>query len=343
MLKKILSASLAFMMMSAMLVGCEGEKNEANKDGAVPSKAPVPSEAPAPSEKEAVNDTEAPSGEVSYVNASGEAFPITLLSSGRDVTGGAFDARYAGVNNAFAAVMAGAAKQEGSFVCSPLSLEIALQVLSNGGDEETSRILLESICPGMTREEANMSAAKLIAMLTESEGVNISSAVMVNKYMRLCEDFANNAADSFKASVGALDFSDPKAALEEINGWVEKNTDGMIKQLLDNIEPDTAVVILNALTFKLDWEKPFTALRELSDFKGEKGLEKVGMIQTSGEFEYGEFAEGQVVLIPYKGGEYAMAVMLPEYDADPADTLAALIGRLGECDTAKVFLKMPKI
>lgn len=331
MLKKILSASLAFMMMSTMLVGCDND----DRNNAEPSSAAPDNTVPA--------DTAVPADNgVSYVNEAGMSYPISLLSSGMASTAAEFDPRIAEANNAFAITMLKAFDKEGSFVCSPLSLSIALKVLANGGDEETSRILLNAVCPGITREEVNFCTEKLISMLTKNEDISINSAVIVDRNMRLCEKFANIAADHYRASVGALDFSDPETALAEINGWVEKNTDGLIKELLDEVGADTSIVILNALTMKLDWAKPFTAMRELTEFNGVNGKEYVGMIQSAGDYGYGEFYEGRMALIPYAGGDYAMAVVLPNEGFTPSEALSALISRIDDCDTADVFVKMPK-
>lgn len=323
MLKKLLSMSLAVMMMSTACWGCNNEGGGASPDDTAADNG--------------THDSDA------YVNKSGEAFPITMLSSSESDIKPVYDPRYTEANHRFVSSMLAALDGNENAVFSPLSLQIALQVLANGADDETAEKLLSAVCPGLTLDEVNESAESLIAMIGEDGGVNIENAVVYNDILQINKRFANTAADRYAASVGALDFSDPAAALAKINGWIEQNTDGLIKELIDELGPDTAVVIMNALTLKLDWAKPFTALRGLEEFNGSKGTEQTGFIQSSGKYSYGEFEEGRTAVVPYNGGKYAMAIMLPEKGYSPIEAASVLIPRIGECEETGVFVKMPKI
>lgn len=321
MLKKILSIALA-VIMAAALVGCKSEGNE-----------PAAEQQPAKD------------GEV-YMNKPGVAVPLSVHVSDESIIDSAeYNVKYTGCNQEFSVRMLKAMDPGKNVIFSPLSLQIALQILANGGDEETMNVLLSEVVPGMTREEVNVSSARLIASLMESKGVNINSAVIINDALRLNQKFANTAADYYRAACGALDFSDPVAALNEINGWVKENTHGLIEKLLDEDEigADTAIVILNALTLELNWAEPFTAMRGLSTFYGLNGEEHIGMIRSTNEYAYGSFDEGSMAIIPYEGGEYAMAVILPVKELTPCDAVEALLPRINDCTPSAVFVEMPKV
>lgn len=322
-MKRILLISLAIVMTAAFM-GCTGTVS------------------PSPAEQTTEVPTSMP---VSSINEKGQIVPLSVfISDENKLSSAQFDPRYKDANNDFAITMINAMDEGWTGVFSPLSLQIALQILANGGDPDIAYDLLSEICPGMTMDVVNESSAKLISLFLESKGVSISNAVIVDKMSALCEEFANKAADYYRASVGALDFSDPEAALAEVNRWVEENTDGLIKELLDELEDDTSVVILNALTLKLDWEKQFTAMRELTEFNGANGkTQLVGMIQKTDKMQYGEFEQGQMAIVPYVGNEYAMAVILPAYGFSPAEAAASILGRTDECSEKAVFLSMPKI
>ena len=323
MLKRIISLLLV-LTLSAAAVGCSQHVQ------------------PAPDAEAAKPTQSSDSGK--YLNAAGESLPITLLaSSGSAAQGKEFNALYAAANNAFAGTLLQAASDKGSCVVSPLSLEIALQLLANGGDEETQEKLLSAICPGLTKEDVNNSCAKLIEMLASGKGVTVNNAVVAHNAYRINSEFAAVAADYFRSSVGAIDFSDTNKALKQINGWVRDNTDGLIDNLLDDLPPSTAIVLLNALTLELEWDKPFSLLREMMEFQGMNGVGKASVIRSTGEFSYGEFAEGKMALIPYAGGEYAMAVVLPDKAFTPAEAASALMMKISECRTAVVDIRMPKV
>lgn len=315
MIKKILSVSLAVLMAATCAACTVTEKEEPDL------------------------------AHTAYINAKGEATPLSIRVKDRDILEKAiYDEAYTGVNNDFAILMTNAMPENFTGVYSPLSLQIALQILAMGGDEKTCDLLLSEVCPGMTRKDIEISSAALIAKLTKSAGVSINSAVAVNSAYRVCEEFANSAADHYLASVGTVDFSNPDKALQEINGWVEKNTDGLVKELISRVGPDTAVVILNALTLKLNWKTQFTAMRGLIDFKDVNGnVQSAPEIKLVTDLMYGSFDEGEMAILPYEGEEYAMALILPAEGISAAKAATALMGRYDECSPHKTCVRMPKI
>lgn len=322
MLKRILSMSMA-ILLSASLFGCSNAADAENQPSDTTDKPPV--------------------YDVKCVNEPGQPLPISMYASAKASSAESdYDMKYTDANHSFAATMLNAVGDGYTGVFSPLSLQIALQVLFNGGDEATAQKFIDAVCPGMTMEEINASSAKLIALLSESDGVNINSAVIASKYSGICESFADAAADYYRASVGALDFSDPQASLKQINSWISDNTNGLIDNLLDHLDKDTVLVILNALTLDLNWETPFTVATEPSAFNGANGSEQAIMLSSSGEYLYGNFDDGQMAIIPYMGDEYAMAVILPSEGVSPAAAASSLMNHISDCEASKVAVKMPK-
>ncbi|KAL3310240.1 Serpin peptidase inhibitor, clade B (Ovalbumin), member [Cichlidogyrus casuarinus] len=51
--------------------------------------------------------------------------------------------------------------------------------------------------------------------------------------------------------------------IDTINAWVEKNTNGMIKNFLQEIPFDTAMLLMNTLYFKGQWEKTLDPVRNV--------------------------------------------------------------------------------
>lgn len=314
MFKRFLCVSLAVIMAAAMF-GCSG-----------------------------VNGGNNSVQNASFINTAGKSVPIRIYTSGEEPGAEAeYNSLFTEANTDFAIRMINAADVKDTCVFSPLSLQTALLMLANGGDEKTAKDLLDSVVPGMTKDEVNNSGTKLISLLTSAEGFGMSNTVIANCAYEVNRKFAQTVGDCYRASVGALDFSDPSKATREVNKWISQNTNEQINDLLDDLGQETVMVLLNALTLKLDWKTPFMAMRELSEFHGSKGVESVGMIQSSSTVEYGAFDQGEIVIVPYKGGDFNMAVMLPKEGLSPAEAAAALIERINDCKTEDVLLKMPKV
>lgn len=322
MFRKFICFALAAVFALAC-VGC-GKKT---------AEEPAPKTSPAPD-----------SHRITYLNTQGTIAPLAMYpGSSRVAIAPSLTDAYKAANAVFAQTMLSAVQEGWTGVFSPISLQIAIELLADGSDDATASKLLDAVCPGMTREDVNTLTARFISDIAASNGVTINSAVVVSNAYMLAEKFAHDAADYYRASVGALDFSDPGAALAEINNWASQNTKGLVKNLLDQVGPDTAIVLLNALTVDLKWEEPFYALRELIEFKGSKTSSSVGAIGVSGNFDYGKFDEGQMVIVPYAGGEFAAALILPNEGADPIAAAKALIGKYDSCTGSDIIIKMPKL
>ena len=321
MFKKIMSIALAAMMCTAFF-GCAGSNQNV----------PDPTEVPADSKK------------ATYLNEIGTVAPIALYASGNRIrTVSTLSEAYLNADSAFTLNMLRAMQDDWTGVFSPISIQIALEVLANGGDAETAQKLLDILCPGMTKDDVNMNAARLLSIIAKSKGVNMNTAVVVNNAYKLSQAFANKAADYYSAAVGALDFSDPAAATKQINDWIAENTDGLIKNMLEELGSDTAIVIMDALTLNLEWEERFYALREIEEFHGTKGVQTTSMMAVSGSFSYGKFDSGEIVTLPYSGGEIAMAVLLPSKGLSLREGIEALLPEVANCKTAEVVVKMPQM
>ena len=54
-----------------------------------------------------------------------------------------------------------------------------------------------------------------------------------------------------------LDYGKSKKEItwDEINEWVERETDGMIPRILDHLDDDSLMVLVNTLAFQADWKE----------------------------------------------------------------------------------------
>lgn len=87
------------------------------------------------------------------------------------------------------------------------------------------------------------------------------------------KDYVNKVSENFGAELDNLDFSDPVAAVEKINSWVNDKTHKMIPKLLspDNVSEDTAAVLVNTVYFESAWNNKWTVLGEKEKFTNSDG------------------------------------------------------------------------
>ncbi|XP_026083768.1 leukocyte elastase inhibitor-like isoform X1 [Carassius auratus] len=145
------------------------------------------------------------------------------------------------------------------------------------------------------------------------------------------EKFLNDAKRYYEAGLEEVDFMKKfDAARVNINKWVEKNTQGKIKDLLPqgSIDDLTRLVLVNAIYFKGNWEKKFPkeATRD-GQFKLNKTRTKpVKMMTQKAEFPLAFIPElnSQVLELPYVGKNLSMLIILPSEIQDETTGLQKL-------------------
>lgn len=150
----------------------------------------------------------------------------------------------------------------------------------------------------------------------------------------------------------------PEPACDKINREVSKATKGMIPRLVDpsDLGADTAIVLLNAIYFKSNWEKKFDIAPSsrnpnTKNFTLVDGTQiHTDIIQSyNRDLQYAENDKFQVVSIPYVRNQYDFVIILPKNSlADDYQDLLTLTYEtlnnelLTKFQLKKVNIKMPK-
>jgi serpin B len=129
----------------------------------------------------------------------------------------------------------------------------------------------------------------------------------------------------YRAPLGRASFAGaPDEACASINQWVASETRNRIQDLLDEIDPDTRLVLTNAIYFKGFWSAAFKKddTKPLN-FKTKAGPVQVSLMWRGGNYRYGHADGVQLLELPYRGS-LSMVILLPDSD----DGLSALEDRL---------------
>ncbi|KOX72798.1 Antitrypsin [Melipona quadrifasciata] len=106
-------------------------------------------------------------------------------------------------------------------------------------------------------------------------------------------------------------------ASEIINTWVEKNTNNLIKNLIspDMLNAATRLVLVNAVYFKGQWLHKFDAelTMDMPFHVNKDTVKNVPTMYREGYYKYGELPDlnARFVVLPYKGNELSMVIILP--------------------------------
>lgn len=200
---------------------------------------------------------------------------------------------------------------------SPLSVSMALGMTYNGANGSTQEAMQRTLeLSGLSTQEVNESYQRLINLLSGLDPnvqFQIANSIWYRQDWSFEEEFIDLCKTYFSAGVRGLDFNDPNAA-NIINGWVDKNTSGKIKEIVDNpIDPFTVMFLINAIYFKGIWTYEFDEKKTTDDwFTLPDGSHKTCKMMTrEGEFQYFDNDRFQAIDLPYGDGDFSMTIFLP--------------------------------
>jgi serine protease inhibitor len=209
------------------------------------------------------------------------------------------------------------AEKDKNVFISPLSVSMALGMTYNGANGTTQEAMQKTLeLNGLTMREMNKSYKSLIELLTGLDPkvrFQIANSIWYRQGLTPQEEFTGLCKKYFNALVSALDFNDPNAA-NIINAWVDKNTNGKIKQIVNApIDPMKVMFLINAIYFKGFWTYPFDKkLTKDGWFTLLDGSKKpCQMMMRPGALEYFDNADFQAIDLPYGEGDFSMTIFLP--------------------------------
>ncbi|XP_058450766.1 leukocyte elastase inhibitor-like [Malaya genurostris] len=228
-----------------------------------------------------------------------------------------------------------------NFVVSPLSPQVLLAQLTDGCSEP-ARIEMIKALQLNSREVNSLVDALLLAANKASDANKLDMASMVFKSVdvNLTEKF-NLARKENRIRMRDLDFSNSKQAAQEVNAWVGQMTRGNIPEAVteSNLNPDTALMLLNAIYFKGTWKYKFNEsdTNRRGSFEVQRGQKMpVHMMSQSNRLRFGEIQFGQYsdpywglrwVELPYDGDELSMILLLPKARHQLDESLKQVTGR----------------
>ena len=214
---------------------------------------------------------------------------------------------------------------KGNFVSSPLSVWLPLAALVNGTDAAHMPALLDALgAAGFTGQDINAAAALLLRGAGERNNpLQIANAIFVGKDQKLNKNFKRIFEESFQGSAQSVDFASP-SAVKTVNNWARKHTDGLIKEIIQEFDPDTVAAIANAIYFSDRWSWEFNAdLTEKDTFHGAQGETQAFFMLREGEGQpYYEDGRLQATSLEFMTGG-ALHILLPK-DGDAVALLSGM-------------------
>ena len=212
-------------------------------------------------------------------------------------------------------------KTSGNLFFSPYSVSAALAMTYAGAAGETGKQMAEVLHftvpePQLHEAMARLSSS-LLADTKKGYQLRVANRLWGQKGYEFLPEFLQTTRRYFGAELGIVDFAQSTEAVrQEINQWVEKQTEEKIKELLAPgvLDPRTRLVLTNAIYFKGDWQKKFNK-KTTKDAPFHLSADKevmVPMMRQTEQFGYLAVDDLQVLEMAYAHGELSMIVLLPK-------------------------------
>lgn len=239
------------------------------------------------------------------------------------------DTQFANSCMSFAlSLLRGTGAGKDNVLLSPLSIQMAMAMATNGAAGDTQQQLLELLCGELTLEQLNGYLKGYVDALSGGQGgtLHLANSIWLRddeQRLQVRQEFLQCGADIFGAQVFRAPFDG--GTVKDVNSWVKKQTDGMIDKLLEKIDGDTVMLLINALAFEAAWETVY----ENSDVSGGTFTTADGRRQKvdtlcSTEDRYLSDGLATGFIKPYAGGAYSFVAMLPNEGVSLDEYIASL-------------------
>jgi len=211
---------------------------------------------------------------------------------------------------------------------SPLSAEMALAMTANGAGGQTLEQMMKVLAGGGDLDQLNTFLNRYVSSLPNepSSKFHMANSIWLNdsQDVQVVPSFLQANADWFGAGVFSAPFS--AQTVRDMNDWVAKQTDDMIKDLVKSLDPKSdAVVLLNALAFDAKWQQPYYDHNITQDtFTTEDGVGQSAQFLNSMESTYLDDGKATGFVKSYDGDGYRFVALLPNEGVSMPDYLASL-------------------
>lgn len=170
-------------------------------------------------------------------------------------------------------------------------------------------------------DDLHSSFGQLLSELNKANApyaLSVANRLYGEQSYQFVQDYLEKTRKHYQAELEAVDFAkNSEAARVNINTWVEKQTQGKIKDILGNdaVNSMTRLVLVNAIYFKGNWDKQFKAeaTRDAKFRINKNETKPVKMMHQKSKFPLTYISEiaCQILEMPYKGKELSMLIFLP--------------------------------
>ncbi|XP_051052353.1 alpha-1-antitrypsin-related protein-like [Phodopus roborovskii] len=146
--------------------------------------------------------------------------------------------------------------EDANILFSPVNIIAASLMLSLGAKDNTHNQILQGLKFNITEipetyiHSCLQQLLHILHLPDHRPHLTIDSGLFTDKGLKLVDKFVNNIKEIYHTKTIAVNFKDTEKAQNQINKYVETETQGKIVDLAKDLEEDTALALMNYIVFQ---------------------------------------------------------------------------------------------
>ncbi len=251
-------------------------------------------------------------------------------------------------NNQFAFDYYAQVNENQNIFFSPWSITSAFAIVNEGAKGNTADEIQNVFGLTENSKEQFKEINKILNQENPGYTIEVANSLWLAQDFTLHSDYVDTVQTYYDGVIEKVDFADD--GTDVINGWVSDKTRQKIPELFSPpLDPNTRLVIANAIYFNGTWSMPFDEKNTRDDkFIISPGVEvTVPFMNKDSSYNHTKTDELQIIELPYEGNGASMLILLPER----IDGMESLEEQLtaenlekwrSEMTKSRLFLQIPK-
>ncbi|XP_068600647.1 serpin H1-like [Brachionichthys hirsutus] len=149
-----------------------------------------------------------------------------------------------------------------NILISPVVVASALGLVALGGQAATASQVKSILNAAKFKDEQlHAGLAELLTEVSDPKTRNVTWTISSRLYgpssVTFVDDFVKSSKKHYNCDSAKINFKDKKSAVNAINGWASKSTDGKLPEVTKHVEKADGAMIINAMFFKPRWNEQF--------------------------------------------------------------------------------------
>lgn len=149
-----------------------------------------------------------------------------------------------------------------NILISPVVVATSLGLVALGGKASTASQVKTILNAAKVKDEQLHSGlAELLTEVSDPKTRNVTWKISNRLYgpssVNFVDDFVKSSKKHYNCDHSKINFRDKKSAVNSINEWASKSTDGKLPEVTKDVENTDGAMIINAMFFKPHWDEQF--------------------------------------------------------------------------------------